>query len=110
MRQGSIGNRQHSGKEFPTTFKVGLYNARMGRPTQLDTSDIAWALLVLRLGILGTLILMVIWIKMISLSSRCSASFGKAVYVYLCISFLYHFAGLTSLEQLLAFYGCSADD
>lgn len=80
-------------KEFPTTFKVGLYNARMGRPTQLDTSDIAWALLVLRLGILGTLILMVIWIKMISLSSRCSASFGKAVYVYLYISFLVSFCG-----------------
>lgn len=36
---------------------------------------------------------MVIWIKMISLSSRCSASFGKAVYVYLCISFFVSFCG-----------------
>ena len=74
-------------QDFPTTFKVGLYNPKMGRPSQLDTSDIAWAILVLRLGILGTLILMVIWLKLIFLSRHCTNSLGKAVYVYLCISF-----------------------
>ena len=80
-------------QEFPTTFKVGLYNSQIGRPTQLDTSDIAWAQLVLRLGILGTLILMAIWFKLICLSRYCSNSFGKAVYIYLCISFLLSFCG-----------------
>lgn len=80
-------------KEFPTTFKTGLYNSQIGRPTQLDTSDISWALLVLRLGILGTFLLMVIWFKLILLSRQCTNFLGKSQYVYLCISFLLSFAG-----------------
>lgn len=80
-------------KEFPTTFKVGLYNAQIGRATQLDTSDIAWAILVLRLGILGTILLMFIWVKMVGLFKICSNTFGKAGYVFLCISFLISFCG-----------------
>lgn len=43
-------------KDFPTTFLIGLNDEEHHRPTQLDTGDIAWATLVLRLGFVGTLI------------------------------------------------------
>ncbi|SFD13496.1 hypothetical protein [Spirosoma endophyticum] len=35
-------------------FEAGLYNERIGRVAQVNTSDIAWSLLILHLGFFGT--------------------------------------------------------
>ena len=43
-------------QNFPTTFTIGLYDEEMQRPTQLDTGDISWTLIILRLGMIGLII------------------------------------------------------
>jgi len=47
-----------------TNFKYGVRN-KYGRVAQLDTADIAWPLLFLRLGILGTILYLIFFIKLI---------------------------------------------
>lgn len=58
-----IGNviEQH----FPTTFMIGGFNEEMQRPTQLDTGDISWSPLILRLGMLGLIIYLFLTSKFI---------------------------------------------
>lgn len=82
-------------EDFPTTFRIGLYNAKAHRPVQLDTGDIAWPLLFLRLGIVGTCLLGVVWIKMMLLFKRYRSTIGIAMWVFLAISFLLAFCGTT---------------
>ncbi|EGF51611.1 hypothetical protein [Bacteroides fluxus] len=79
--------------DFPTTFKIGLYNGY--RTTQLDTGDIAWALFILRLGILGTCLFLIFWGKMTLLFQRCPSALGLGGWVYLVVSFLIAFCGTT---------------
>lgn len=58
-----IGNviEQH----FPTTFMIGGFNKEMRRPTQLDTGDISWVPLILRLGMFGLVLYLFLIFKFI---------------------------------------------
>lgn len=47
-----------------TNFLYGIRN-EYGRIAQLDTADIAWSILFIRLGILGTILYVIIFIKLI---------------------------------------------
>ena len=40
-------------RDFPEIFEIGLYDEERGRTIQLDTSDIAWVGILLRMGIVG---------------------------------------------------------
>ena len=40
-------------RDFPEIFEIGLYDEERGRTVQLDTGDIVWVLLLLRMGIVG---------------------------------------------------------
>jgi hypothetical protein len=51
-------------KNFPDKFLIGLKDDE-GKTIQIDTGDIAWALFFLRLGILGTLIYLLFYFKLL---------------------------------------------
>jgi hypothetical protein len=51
-------------QNFPYIFKIGLRN-ESGIVTQLDTADIAWSLLFLRLGFLGTFIYLIFYVNIL---------------------------------------------
>jgi hypothetical protein len=51
-------------QNFPYIFKTGLRN-ESGIVTQLDTADIAWTLLFLRLGFLGTFIYLIFYVNIL---------------------------------------------
>lgn len=53
-------------QDFPTTFFIGGFNKEMQRPTQLDTGDISWSPIILRLGMLGLVIYLIITFKFIN--------------------------------------------
>lgn len=40
-------------RDFPNIFELGLYNEKTGHVNQLDTGDIVWPLIILRLGMIG---------------------------------------------------------
>jgi hypothetical protein len=40
-------------RDFPNIFEIGLYDEERGRAIQLDTGDIVWPLIILRLGMIG---------------------------------------------------------
>lgn len=51
-------------------FKIGLQNEETGLIIQLDTGDIAWSVLILRLGIVGTIFYLLIVIQMLIFSFK----------------------------------------
>jgi len=53
-------------ESFPRIFKTGLRNDQ-GQFVQLDTSDNAWSLLFIRLGIVGTIIYVLLYFKFLFL-------------------------------------------
>ena len=53
-------------QDFPTTFFIGGFNKEMQRPTQLDTGDISWSPIILRLGMLGLVIYLIMTFKFIN--------------------------------------------
>ncbi|MBR3982111.1 MAG: O-antigen ligase family protein [Bacteroidaceae bacterium] len=57
-------------QEFPTIFMIGGYNKEMRRPTQLDTGDISWSPIILRLGILGLVIYLIMTFKFITFQNH----------------------------------------
>lgn len=48
-------------------FSVGLYDTERDRITQLDTADITWSILFIRLGIGGTIIFLLFYLKIVRL-------------------------------------------
>lgn len=57
-------------QDFPTIFMIGGYNKEMRRPTQLDTGDISWSPIILRLGILGLVIYLIMTFKFITFQNH----------------------------------------
>lgn len=76
-------------KDFPQIFKTGLSNKK-GRTTQLDTADNAWSLMFIRLGFLGTLIYILLYIKvlMLTMQLRSISPLATTLIVYLFINLL----------------------
>lgn len=81
--------------QFPEIFRFGLPNEK-GGINQLDTGDIAWAILFLRLGFLGTIIYLLIYLRLLK-KLFCFVKQNKlvlAMYIYLVINlFLLTFSG-----------------
>jgi len=71
--------------DFHPIFKIGLQGA------QLDTSDIAWPLLLLRLGYVGTILLLWIWYRMFGLLFKSKSILGMTGWVYMVINILLSF-------------------
>lgn len=46
------------------TFEAGLYNQHTGEISQIDTSDIAWSLLILYVGVVGTILFIILHVKL----------------------------------------------
>lgn len=79
---------------FPRVFKTGLRNDQ-GQFVQLDTGDNAWALLFLRLGLVGTFIYISFTAKFIfhSLTNNSQPLIAIALFVYLTFNlFILSFA------------------
>ena len=57
-------------QDFPTTFRIGGYSEEMQRPTQLDTGDISWPLIILRLGMIGLILYLIIALQFIITKSK----------------------------------------
>ena len=73
---------------FPEIFKIGLPNIETGKPTQLDTADISWPLLVLRLGYLGTFLFLFFLMRCLKVSLSVKSPFGSVIYVYFVVQYL----------------------
>lgn len=80
-------------ENFPYIFQAGLYNEEMQRPTQLNTGDITWSVTILRLGIVGTILFIVLalcisksYIKHIP-NKLAVASFAYIITTFTIISF-----------------------
>lgn len=71
--------------DFHPIFKIGLKGA------QLDTSDIAWPLLLLRLGYVGTVLFLSIWYRLSRLLFKSKSILGMTGCVYLVINILLSF-------------------
>lgn len=79
---------------FPRIFKTGLRNDQ-GQFVQLDTGDNTWALLFLRLGLVGTLVYLFFITKFIShsLTNTSQPLIAIALFVYLILNlFILSFA------------------
>ena len=72
-----------SENNFKGNFKIGLLNEK-NHVIQLDTGDISWALFFVRLGILGTIIYVSIYIMlMIYFYKNKASTYGKIGFLYI---------------------------
>lgn len=74
-------------EKFPDIFQIGLKDEN-GRATQLNTGDIAWSLLFLRLGFFGTFIYLLFYIKFLRLTFnlRRRSLIGATTFLFLFIN------------------------
>lgn len=54
-------------RDFPNIFEIGLYDEERGRAVQLDTGDIVWPLIILRLGMIGLVLFILGYLGVIKL-------------------------------------------
>lgn len=74
----------YTNKKF--NFIIGLENEKTGETVQLETSDIAWSNLIIRYGIIGTLIYLAIYISiMIFYYKHRKARYGLSTFLYLLL-------------------------
>jgi len=82
-----------SENNFKGNFKIGLLDDK-NHVIQLDTGDIAWATFFVRLGIIGTIIYILIYIKlMIYFYKNKSFTYGKIGFLYIFAFFFLSTAG-----------------
>ncbi len=76
------------------SFQAGSFDERIGRVAQINTGDIAWSLLILQLGFVGTILFVVMLIRIMRLFYRHpSAPFSTIGLLTLAVTFLISFAG-----------------
>ena len=74
----------YTNKKFD--FIVGLENEKTGEIVQLETSDIAWSNLIIRYGIIGTLIYLTIYISiMIFYYKHRKVRYALSTFLYLLL-------------------------
>lgn len=77
-------------------FIVGLENEETGFANQVDTSDIAWSVFVIRFGIIGTVIYLIYYFLLMKFfSARINKSIAKVVFSVMLLLFITSF---TSIE------------
>ncbi|MBR3883924.1 MAG: O-antigen ligase family protein [Bacteroidaceae bacterium] len=75
-------------EDFPQIFHIGLGDSKTGRITQLDTGDITWPLIILRLGIIGLIIFLIIHYKIAYIAIKAKytpLSLALFTYIFVCI-------------------------
>lgn len=83
-------------------FSIGLWDESRGRYSQLDTGDIAWSLFFIRLGIVGTLIYLILYFKLVRLyKNNIACTKYSAYFVSMMLVFLF----FTSFGNALIAYG-----
>ena len=81
-------------------FSIGLYNED-GGIVQLDTGDIAWSLLIIRLGCLGLIFYLLFYIKCLSTlyKERDSSDLNLLFYSYMLAAFVFMSFGNTVIAD-----------
>lgn len=82
-------------------FIIGQYDPERDRITQLDTGDIAWSLLFLRLGVAGTILFLIFYLKIVRLYYKRSKESELNAYFF---SMMTVFLVFTSLGNALITY------
>ena len=81
-------------------FIVGLENDETGFVNQVDTSDIAWSVFVIRFGIVGTILYLIYYFLLVKFfNSRIDTNGVKAVFSTLALVFITSFTGVTILKM-----------
>ena len=76
-------------EDFPDVFYVGLYNENKQRITQLDTGDITWSPVLMRLGVIGIFLFVTLALKAIKCAARhIPDKLAVATTAYLAITFI----------------------
>ena len=79
-------------------FEVGSHNHRTGEIAQINTSDIAWSLLILHLGLVGTVLYILVLIQLVKLFyQHRAAPFGAVGLLTTITALLISFAGVEIL-------------
>lgn len=76
-------------EDFPDVFFIGLYNEEMQRAYQLNTGDITWSLVLMRLGVVGIILFVLLAFKF----TKCTTKYipdklAVATTAYLATTFL----------------------
>jgi len=76
-----------SEENFSEVFEIGLLE-ESGRITQLDTGDIAWSIFFIRLGLLGTILYLFIFVRLLLNFYRIRKhnSLARVTFVYLLVN------------------------
>ncbi len=76
------------------SFETGAHSQSTDQVSQIDTGDIAWSVLILRLGFIGTIVFVIMLIRFIRLFSRYqTVPFSTVGLLTLAVTFLTSFAG-----------------
>lgn len=76
-------------EDFPDIFYLGLFNESEQRTTQLDTGDITWSPVLMRLGVIGIVLFLILALK----ATKCAAThipdkLAVVTTAYLAITFI----------------------
>lgn len=83
-------------RDFPEIFEIGLYDEERGRTVQLDTGDIVWSLILLRMGIVGVFLFVLGFLFIIRQLLRKKDALAIALGSYLMsVLLITSFAGTT---------------
>ena len=81
-------------------FFIGLDNEETGFVNQVDTSDIAWSIFVIRFGLIGTVLYLIYYFSLIKFfNKRCDIGCAKAVFSTLCMIFITSFTSVTIVSM-----------
>lgn len=81
-------------------FIVGLENDDTGFVNQVDTSDIAWSIFVIRFGIIGTVIYLIYYFLLMRFfNKRYNNPIAKSTFLAMCLIFILTFTGIRILEM-----------
>jgi hypothetical protein len=81
-------------------FFIGLDNEETGFVNQVDTSDIAWSIFVIRFGLIGTVLYLIYYFSLIKFfNKRYDIGCAKAVFSTLCMIFITTFTSITIVSM-----------
>ena len=81
-------------------FFIGLDNEETGFVNQVDTSDIAWSIFVIRFGLIGTVLYLIYYFSLIKFfNKRYDIGCAKAVFSTLCMIFITSFTSVTIVSM-----------
>ncbi len=81
-------------------FIVGLENDDTGFVNQVDTSDIAWSIFVIRFGVIGTVIYLIYYFLLMRFfNKRYNNPIAKSIFLAMCLFLILTFTGVRILDM-----------